>query len=292
MVGSSAIGTRKNIKVLEELTSSSGRVNVQILEYENLLGCTNISTAMGLFFMRESNIRVRQIAIEINNAGIKIEPGAMSYFKGHIEMVSGLTVSNALGRIVSGALTGEKAAQPEYKGTGLIVLEPSFKHFIPVELSAGEQIITDKGMFYCAESSVEVKPIMNKTISGALLGGEGIFQLALKGPGLVVLESPVPMCEIDMMMLNNEELSVDGSFALLRDSNISFSVTRSAKTLIGSAMSGEGLVNKFSGTGQVWLAPTLKAYEAISIANRLGGDVGAVDMNTSKGNVTTYSYRT
>lgn len=292
MVGSSAIGTRKNIKVLEELTSSSGRVNVQILEYENLLGCTNISTAMGLFFMRESNIRVRQIAIEINNAGIKIEPGAMSYFKGHIEMVSGLTVSNALGRIVSGALTGEKAAQPEYKGTGLVVLEPSFKHFIPVELSAGEQIITDKGMFYCAESSVEVKPIMNKTISGALLGGEGIFQLGLKGPGLVVLESPVPMCEIDMMMLNNEELSVDGSFALLRDSNISFSVTRSAKTLIGSAMSGEGLVNKFSGTGQVWLAPTLKAYEAISIANRLGGDVGAVDMNTSKGNVTTYSYRT
>lgn len=291
MMGSSAIGTRQNIKVLDELQSSNRGMKVQILEYENLLGCTNIGMAMDLYFMRECNIRVRQIAIELNNSAVKVEPGAMSYFKGHIEMVSGLTVGNALGKLVSGALTGEKAAQPEYKGTGLVVLEPSFKHFIPVELSAGEQIVTDKGMFYCAESSVEVKPVLNKTISSALLGGEGVFQLGLRGPGLVILESPVPMCEIDMMRLNNEELLVDGNFALLRDASISFSVTRSAKTLIGSAISGEGLVNKFSGTGQVWLAPTLKAYQAISMASHYGGNIGAVNMNTSKGNVTTYTYK-
>jgi len=35
---------------------------------------------------------------------------------------------------------------------------------------------------------------------------------------------------------------------------------------MGSAMSGEGLVNVFRGTGRVWLAPSIKIYDALSLA--------------------------
>ena len=282
-----AIGTRQNIKVIDSKTSRDGTIRIDVLEYQSMLGATNTVTAQKLYFMGKQNIRVRQIAVYINNGGVEIQPGAMSYFLGNLEMTSGVTLGNALGRMVKGKLTGEAMAQPKYQGSGMLVLEPSFKHFIIAELEAGETIITDKGMFYVAQQSVQVKPIMNSQISAALLGGEGIFQTAMTGPGLVVLEAPVPMCEIDIIELNNDILRVDGNFALLRSGNIQFTVERSSRTLIGSAVSGEGLVNVFRGTGQVWIAPTLKAYQAINASNIYGGNVAAVDMNTSNSGIRT-----
>lgn len=57
-------------------------------------------------------------------------------------------------------------------------------------------------------------------------------------------------------------------------------VEGSAQTLIGSAMSGEGLVNVYRGTGQVWLAPTLKVYNMLATGIN---DVRLMNMNTSKG---------
>ena len=137
-------------------------------------------------------------------------------------------------------------------------------------------------MFYCAQGGVTVKPIMQKNVSSALLGGEGIFQMSLSGKGIVVLECDVPVCEIDVVELNNETLKVDGNFAVLRSGNISFTVERSAKTLVGSAVSGEGLVNVYRGTGSVWLAPTIKIYDTINMASVYGASsTASLNMNTS-----------
>ena len=49
--------------------------------------------------MEKQNIRARQIAIYLENDSVEIEPGAMSYFKGNLEMVSGVTAGNVLGRV-------------------------------------------------------------------------------------------------------------------------------------------------------------------------------------------------
>ena len=277
------VGSRKNISVIDRCKSKHGNVSVEILQYDKLIGSTNTNSAERMFFMGQQNIKARQIAVYINNDSVKIEPGAMSYFQGPLNMISGVNMANAVGRMFTGMLTGEKMAMPEYQGQGILVLEPSFKHFITLELDPGECIITDKGMFFLAQGSVDVRPIMNSQISGALLGGEGIFQVALTGPGLVILESPVPMEEINMIHLDNDVLRVDGNFALLRSGNIGFTVERSARTLLGSAMSGEGLVNVFRGTGDVWIAPTLKIYDAINQARAYGGELSAIDMNTSTG---------
>ena len=71
------------------------------------------------------------------------------------------------------------------------------------------------------------------------------------------------MSEVDIIDLENDTLKVDGNFAVLRSSTLDFTVERSAKTLMGSAVSGEGLVNVYRGTGQVWLAPTIKVYDTL-----------------------------
>lgn len=275
-----ATGTRENIKVIEEY--ESGGLRVEILEYEKLLGISNASMAQQVYFMEKQNIRVRQIALYLNRERVTIEKGAMSYFQGDIEMISGVTLGNALGRFVRGAVTGEQMAQPEYTGTGLLVLEPSFRHFLVLELAERESIIIDDGMFYCSQGSVTVKVISQRSLSSAVAGGESIFQQQLTGPGIVILESLVPMSEIDVIELRNDVLKVDGNFAVLRSANLDFTVERSAKTLIGSAVSGEGLVNVYRGTGQVWLAPTIKVYKTLEAAQAMGlSSTKSLNMNTS-----------
>lgn len=277
-MGISAIGTRKNVSVID--TTEYEGMKVEVLEYNKLQGSTDTSAAMDMYFMEQQNIKARQVAIYLNNDKVKVEPGAMSYFKGNLEIVSGVTPGKLIGKMFSAAVTGESVAQPEYKGTGTVVLEPSFNHFLVLKIDG--EVIVDKGMFYCAQGGVQVKPVSVKTISSAFAGGEGIFQISLKGKGIVVLESRVPVSEIDEIHLDNETLKVDGNFAILRSGNINFTVERSAKTLIGSAVSGEGLVNVYRGTGTVWLAPTIKVYDAINKSRALGiNNTTNMNMNTS-----------
>lgn len=87
-------------------------------------------------------------------------------------------------------------------------------------------------MFYCAQGSVSVKVISQRNLSSAVAGGESFFQQQLTGPGIVILESTVPMSEVDIIDLENDTLKVDGNFAVLRSSTLDFTVERSAKTLM------------------------------------------------------------
>ena len=141
-------------------------------------------------------------------------------------------------------------------------------------------------MFYCAQGSVSVKVISQRNLSSAVAGGESFFQQQLTGPGIVILESTVPMSEVDIIDLENDTLKVDGNFAVLRSSTLDFTVERSAKTLMGSAVSGEGLVNVYRGTGQVCLAPTIKVYDTLDLAQMLGlSSTKSMNMNTSHSKV-------
>ena len=82
-----------------------------------------------------------------------------------------------------------------------------------------------------------------------------IFNLGIQGKGILCLESPCPREELIEITLNNDVLKVDGNFAIAWSGSLDFTVERSGKSLIGSAASGEGLVNVYRGTGKVLLAP-------------------------------------
>lgn len=57
--------------------------------------------------------------------------------------------------------------------------------------------------------------------------------------------------------LQDDVLKVDGNMAIAWSGSLNFTVERSGKSLVGSAASGEGLVNVYRGTGRVLLAPVL-----------------------------------
>ncbi|WP_230203589.1 AIM24 family protein [Bacillus massiliigorillae] len=232
----------------------------EILAYKDLKGSSDIQLAGDLFLAKESGMALKQIKITLNNSSFVVEAGALHFMKGHIQAESNIGgVGGFIKKKIKSYLTEEEAFKPKYSGTGELFLEPSFGHFMFVELH-DESIVVDKGLFYACESSLHVSVEMQKNLSSGLLGNEGWFQTKVTGTGLCILQIPVPKDEVIKYQLGNEKLQVDGNFALLRKGNISFSVEKSSKKWTGTFVSGEGFLQTFEGTGEVWLAPTQSVY--------------------------------
>ncbi|MVX62793.1 AIM24 family protein [Clostridium chromiireducens] len=258
----SSLKFTNKLSMLSEMECES---KFQILQYENLDGATDVQSALGLNIMKESGIKLKQIRIILEDSSVRLEPGSLSYMKGTIEVRSKQGGLLGFGKkIISSKLTGETVVRPTYSGTGEIFLEPSFGHFALIELEDDEIIISDN-MFYACEEGIEVSAAMQKNVSSALLGNEGLYQTRLDGSGIVVLKIPVPETEIFKCILINDTLKVDGNLAILRTGNIEFSVEKSSKSIIGTAVSGEGIVNVYRGTGEVWLMPTRYIYKDLCI---------------------------
>lgn len=233
---------------------------IEIVQMEKLNGARSGPMSQYMYFMERTNTKMKFIRITLNNGSVQTEAGALYYLKGQIE--STVPTGGLSGMVMKGIkskLTNETAFNPVYTGTGEIVLEPTFGHYALIQLT-DESLIVDKGLYYCSIGKIEISPVMQKTISSGVAGGEGWFQTKIKGTGWVVLSIPAPLDEIQMYELNNERVQVDGNFAILRSENIRFSVTGSAKGIIGTLASGEGLLQTFEGTGMVWLAPTAPMY--------------------------------
>lgn len=252
------------IKVIDSISYDG--VDFEVISYNSLEGAQDVQTAMGLFFANQAGLKMKQVRIRLNNSSVKTEAGALYYYKGRIQSKSNIGgVGGLFKKAVSSSITNESAIKPIYTGTGEILLEPSYKHYIIMELN-NESIIVDKGMFYCCSEDISVKGIAQKNISSTILGGEGLFQIQLSGSGIVILECNVPKEEIvECEISNGEELKVDGNFAIARTSGVNFSVTKSDKSLFGSAINGEGFLNTFTGQGKVWIAPTQPMYDKMSI---------------------------
>ena len=118
----------------------------------------------------------------------------------------------------------------------------------------------EDGLFLACNDSVQLSVVARSNLSSAMLGGEGLFNTCLKGQGVVVLESPVPQEELIAIDLDNDTLKIDGNYAIAWTASLQFTVERTTKTLVGSAASGEGLVNVYRGTGRVLMAPVRNNY--------------------------------
>ena len=145
---------------------------------------------------------------------------------------------------------------PEYTGNGVLVLEPTYRHILLIDLADWNgSIVLDDGLFLACDSKLKQKAVMRSNFSSAVAGGEGLFNLGVVGNGVLCLESPSPKEELIEVTLQDDVLKVDGNMAIAWSGTLDFTVERSGKTLLGSAASGEGLVNVYRGTGKVLLAP-------------------------------------
>lgn len=238
-------------------------VKLEVIEYVRKKAMHGLGSAENLAYKTEEPEYAYRLLFKLTNGGLLLEPGLLHYMVGSLSISTSSSVSN-LTSMLKRAAASESSSLTEIQGTGEVYLEPTQgEHFLIVELE-NDVLIADKGLFYAGSNSLKVSSEMQSNISAALFGGEGLFQTKVEGNGIAVFQSPVPVEELVCIDLNNEKLSVDGTFAILRTGNIAFKVEKSAKSMLGSAKSGEGFLQTFSGTGKVWIAPTLAIHQVMA----------------------------
>lgn len=230
-----------------------------VIEYQKDLSVDH-STAMNAYYASKMNVRKRQVVCELSLSHVTVQAGAMQWTVGNVNATTGVKgVGDLFSKAIRGSVTGESAIKPEYKGEGTLVLEPTYKHILLLDLNDWNgSIVTDDGMFLACYSNLKHKAVARSNFSSAVAGGQGFFNLGIAGDGLVCLESPCPKEELVEITLQNDVLKIDGNMAVAWSQSLEFTVERSGKSLIGSAASGEGLVNVYRGTGKVLLAPVGK----------------------------------
>ncbi len=238
-----------NVKVLDTLGAFS------VIEYQKDISVLP-QDAINAYYRSQMNIRKRQVVCDVKKSNVTVQAGSMQWFVGDVTATTGIKgVGDLLSKAVRGSVTKESAIKPEYTGDGTLVLEPTYKHILLLDVSDwGGTIVLDDGLFLACESSLRHKTIMRSNLSSAVAGNEGLFNLGIQGKGILCLESPCPKEELIEVSLQDDVLKIDGNFAIAWSGSLDFTVERSGKSLIGSAASGEGLVNVYRGTGKVLLA--------------------------------------
>ena len=242
-----------DVKILDQLGPFT------VIEYQRDLSVMP-SDAATAYFSAAMNVRKRQVVCDLSKADITLQAGAMQWMAGNVNATTGIKgVGDLFGKAVRGKVTGESAIKPEYTGDGTMVLEPTYRHIILLDLADWNgSIVLDDGLFLACDSNLKHKAVMRSNLSSAVAGGEGEFILGINGSGVLCLESPCPREELVEITLDNDVLKIDGNMAIAWSGSLNFTVERSGKSLIGSAASGEGLVNVYRGTGKVLLAPVAK----------------------------------
>lgn len=242
-----------DVKIISELGA------FQVIEYQRDLSVSP-GSAVTAYYSAAMNVRKRQLVCHLDRAHVTIQAGAMQWMLGNVKATTGVKgVGDFLGKAVRGKATGESAIKPEYTGDGVLVLEPTYRHLILMNTADwGGAVVLDDGLFLACESTLQHKAVMRANLSSAVAGGEGLFNLSLSGNGAFCIESDCPREELVEITLQDDVLKVDGNYAIAWSRDLAFTVERSGKSLIGSAASGEGLVNVYRGTGKVLMMPTAK----------------------------------
>lgn len=238
-----------------KIVAQAGRFS--LLEYEKDLSVSP-ETASDAYFASQMNLHKRQIIAQLNNdGGVILQAGAMQMMLGEIQVATNIRgAGDLMKKFIGSRVTGETAVKPRYAGCGLLILEPTYRYILFQDLASWNgSIVIEDGMFLACEDSVDMRITARSNIPSAVLGGEGLFNTALRGNGIAVLESPVPADELICVDLDQDTLRIDGSMAIAWSSTLDFTVEKTTKTLVGSAASGEGFVNVYRGTGRVLISP-------------------------------------
>ena len=120
----------------------------QVIEWKRDLSVTPESSVVA-YFSSEMNVRRRQVICDLSQAPVTIQAGAMQWMLGDVNATTGIKgVGDLLGKAVRGKVTGESAIKPEYTGSGILVLEPTYRHLLLLDAADwGGSVVLDDGLF-------------------------------------------------------------------------------------------------------------------------------------------------
>ena len=131
--------------------------------------------------------------------------------------------------------------------------EVLFGHAIPggiidVELDGSYELKVQKDGFLAGTEGIEVETKM-QSLGKGLFSGEGLFILNVKGKGVVFLSSYGAIHPISLEA--GEQMIIDNGHLVAWNADMNYSVEKAANGWVSSITSGESLVCRFTGPGNV-----------------------------------------
>lgn len=193
------------------------------------------------------------------------EGGSMAWMSPNMLMETGSNggAKKALGRM----LAGEALFQNRYTaqgGNGLIAFASSFPGSIKAfEISPGNEMICQKGVFLAAEAGVQLSTHFNKSLGKGIFGGEGFIMQKISGNGIMFGEFDGHLVEYELKA--GQQIIVDTGHLAAMSATCSMDIQKvpGVKNML---LGGEGLFNTvISGPGHVWL----QTMPLVNVANVL-----------------------
>lgn len=160
--------------------------------------------------------------------------------------------AGGIGKMFGRVMSGESALLQEYKAydDGELLLAPTASGDITsVELDGSKSFRISNGNFLACTDSITLET--KARVKGIFGSGEGLFGLRTKGRGTLFVNSCGSIYKIDLK--EGQEYIIDSSHLVLWDNDMQYSTELAAKGLASSFFSGEGLVARFRGPGEIWI---------------------------------------
>lgn len=282
MVGN--IGEQQQQQQGHTITEQKGTTDaiMRVKEYtSSYVG--DLSLATDIYHAQQLGMKLRQLEIELRGGTVAFDSGQFLESTGQITV--GKASLNPM-ELIRGAvrkMNDETFFRPTMSGNGTVTLDSSFKFITLFPVPDTSKLVLEKGIYLASIGDFEFKTTKNLNPGYMLLSAKGVFQTDVRGKGVLALELPVHRSElVEREVTPNNPLMVNGDYVLIWSGNLKRTVKPAGK-LFGSLTGGMGLVEEYSGTGKVWIAPTLGYYKNLA-KDMAGTDLGGERNEDVRGN--------
>jgi len=188
---------------------------------------------------------------------IKSEPGALVSYSGNNLRLGVRSESGWLGRLFAGEApyTSSLSAGPD--GSGECMLCPRGIGDIEIlDLRSDEAICLSSGCFLASDSTVKVTSEFHSSFARTMFSGTGLRYLVVLGPGRCAFNGHggLHCCKL----AHGEKLAVDNGHVVGWSPGVQMQMGWAAQdggssSFFRSVASGEGLICRFEGPGEVWV---------------------------------------
>ncbi|MDR2940708.1 MAG: AIM24 family protein, partial [Clostridiales bacterium] len=183
----------KNVYDNENIILSDEKGIFRVLEHRVDHSAKNLQQAQLNYYFSRTGVCRKQLLIKLKNESVCVNPGQLMFMCGDIDIKTNVKgMGDLINKAISSSITGEATIKPKYYGTGYVMLEHTNKYILLEQTDNENGIVISDATFLACSGNVKIKSIPVSTISSAALGKEGVFNLLLKGDGIVAFTSTVP----------------------------------------------------------------------------------------------------
>lgn len=246
----------------------------------------DLSLATDIYHAQQLGMKLRQLEVQLKGGTVAFDSGQFLESTGKLEIGRASLNPMELIRGVIRKMNDETFFRPTISGSGTVTLDSSFKFITLFPVEERSRVVLEKGIYLASIGDFEFKTTKNLNPGYLIFSDKGMFQTDVRGVGVIALELPVHRSElVEREVTPDNPLLVNGNYVLIWSGNLKRTV-KPAGSLFGSLASGVGLVEEYTGTGKVWIAPTLGYYRELAKdleGDELGGDRHEEIRGTQKG---------